>query len=270
MNRTIGVPILSLPPEFTEPIHKHIRLYSVTMLMAESVEDDAVIPCSGTLCSFDAKVGILTCRHVWDEAQKHKMLILVTRRGPFPLTIKDMVPAIPQPQSALPHTDATVPDLAFLSLDLHQKAAIESLGKVFYNINNRMDSPHLNVQSNEGYWAVFGNPNALLKVNEHTTSSLVYGTGVKYDNETDGWDYLSVDLNIPENPQIPGNFEGVSGGGVWRTIWGYDSDQKRFVVSNLTEDCIFVGACFYQTGGDKSQLIAHGPNSIYKKLPGFI
>ena len=270
MNKTIRVPIANLPEEFTKPIHDHIRLYSVTMLMAASIENDTVTPCSGTLCSFDSKAGIITARHVWEEARKHNTLILMTDRGPFPLKTESLVPAVPQPNSILANTDARIPDIAFLFLDGKQKAEIEGLGKVFYSITKRANSPHLNVQTVEGYWTIFGNPKALLKVEERIVRSFIYGTEVAYCTEKDGWDYLSVNLNIPENPVIPKNFGGVSGGGIWRTMWGSDPDQTCFVVSNLIEDCFLVGVSFYQTGGDGSQLLAHGPNSIYNRLPRFI
>lgn len=270
MNQTIRVPITNLPEESTKSIHDHIRLYSVTMLMAENIEDDTVKPCSGTLCSFGSKDGIITARHVWEEARNHKTLILMTDRGPFPLKTESLVPTVPQPKCMLTNTDARIPDIAFLYLDAKQKAEIEGLGKVFYSVVKRVNSPHLNVQTVVGYWTIFGNPKALLKVDERTVRSFIYGTEVAYFTERDGWDYLSVNLNIPENPVIPKNFGGVSGGGVWRTMWGSDSDQTCFVVSNLIEDCFLVGVSFYQTSGDGSQLLAHGPNSIYNRLPGFI
>lgn len=270
MSQTIRVPIANLPEDFTKSIHDHIRLYSVTMLMAESMEDDNVIPCSGTLCSFDSKAGIITAGHVWEAARKHKKLILMTDRGPFPLKTESLVPAVPQPNSILANTNARIPDIAFLFLDAKQKAEIEGFGKVFYSIAKRANAPQLNVQTVTGYWTIFGNPKALLKVEERTVSSFIYGTEVAYYTEVDRWDYLSVNLNTPENPVIPKNFDGVSGGGVWRTMWGSDSDQTRFVVSNLIEDCFLVGVSFYQTGEDGRQLLAHGSNSIYNRLPGFI
>lgn len=271
MNQTVQVPIRNLPEEFTKPIHDHIRLYSVTMLMSENIEDIAVIPCSGTLCSFESKAGIVTARHVWEEARKHKSLIAMTDRGPLALETEKLVPAVPQPKCVLANTDARIPDIAFFYLDPKQKSEIESLGKVFYSIDKRANSPHLDVNTAAGYWAIFGNPKALLKVEERTVvPSFVYGTEVAPFSEKDGWDYLKVNLSIPENPGIPRNFGGVSGGGVWRTMWNTDSDQTCFRVSNLIEDCLLVGMSFYQTGGDGSQLIAHGPNSIYNSLPAFI
>jgi len=270
MNETIGIPIRNLPKDFTKAIHDHVRLYSVTMLMAESIEDDRVIPCSGTLCTFGHKAGIVTARHVWEEARKHETLIMMTGRGYKLLKTESIAPAVPQSTSKLPNTDDKIPDLAFLYLDAKQKAEIEGIGKVFYSIDKRINSAYLNVQSSDGYWTIFGNPKALLRAEERTVTSFVYGTGVKCLAEIDGWDFLSVDLNIPENPEIPKSFGGVSGGGVWRTMWNCDSDQTRFVVSNLIEECVFVGVCFYETGEDDRQLIAHGPGSIYERLSRII
>jgi len=270
MNQSIAVPIRNLPEKFTKSIHDHMRLYSVTMLMAENIEDVTVIPCSGTLCSYDSKAGIVTARHVWEEARKHKSLIVMTDRGPLALKTEKLVPAVPQPRSVLANTAARIPDIAFLYLDPKQKSEIEGLGKVFYSIAKRANSPHLDVQTAAGYWTIIGNPKALLNVEERAVPSFIYGTEVAHFCQEDDWDYLLVNLNIPENPGIPKNFGGVSGGGVWRTMWGVDSDQTCFRVSNLIDDCLLVEMSFYQTGGDGSQLIAHGPNSIYNRLPAFL
>jgi len=270
VSQTVQVPIRNLPDKFTKSIHAHVRLYSVAMLMAEEIEDIAAIPCSGTLCSFAFKAGIVTARHVWEEAKKHKSLILMTDRGPLILETKKLVPASPQPNFVLPNTDAKTPDIAFIYLDPTQKSKIEALGKVFYSIDKRVKSPHLDIKTAVGYDVIFGAPKALMKVEEHTVPSFIYGTEIAPFSEKDGWDYIKVNLNIPENPEIPRNFGGVSGGGVWRTIWNTDSDQACFSVSNLIEDCYLVGMSFYQTGGDGNQLIAHGPNAIYNILSTFI
>lgn len=270
MNQTIGIPIPNLPEKFTKAIHAHIRLYSVTMLMAESLQDDNVIPCSGTLCSFGSKTGIVTAKHVWQEARKHETLIVMTSRGSKPLKTDSIVPAVPKPTSNLLDTDHKIPDIAFLRLDSNQKAEIEGQGKVFYSVDKRVNSPYLNFQSSNGYRAIFGNPKERLRPKDRAVTSFVYGTGVRCMAEMDGWDYLSVDLNIPENPEIPKSFGGVSGGGVWRTMWACDSDQTRFVVPNPIEECVFVGVCFYETGEDDRRLIAHGPNSIYHRLSDFV
>ncbi len=271
MNKTIRIPIRNLPKDFTKAIHDHIRLYSVTMLMAESLEDNRVIPCAGTLCSFGSKAGIVTARHVWEEARKHKILILMTGRNHKLLDTDSIAPAVPKITSKLSDANGKIPDIAFLYLDPKQKADIEDLGKVFYSINRRISSPYLNVQNTgDGYWTIFGNPKDFVNAEERNLTSFIYGTGVKFITEIDGWDYLSVDLNIPENVGIPNSFGGVSGGGVWRTMWNCNSGQTRFVVSNLIEECVFVGVCFYETDQDGRQLIAHGPNSIYRKLPCII
>jgi hypothetical protein len=267
VNQSHRILIRNLPKNFTKTIHDHIRLYSVTMLLAESIKDDSAIPCSGTLCTFGSKAGIVTARHVWEEIQKHEVLIMMTGRNQKLIKTKNIVPTFPQPTSKLPNTNDKVPDIAFLYLDANQKAEIEGLGKVFYSINRRSNSSYIDVKNFEdGYWAIFGNPKAFLCDDKRTVTSFIYGTGVKLMDEIDGWDYLSVDLNIPENLGIPKSFAGVSGGGVWRTIWNYDSDQKLFFVSNLIEECIFYGVCFYETDEDGRRLIAHGPTSIYKSL----
>jgi hypothetical protein len=270
MKRYFKTPITGLPKEFRTQIHDHIRMYSVTMLMAENEESDDVIPCSGTLCLLGPQAGIVTARHVWEEAKEHRCLLIMTNRGPLSIETVCLAPFVPEPTETIPDIDAAVPDIAFLKFDNSIKSKIEALNKVFYSVEKRIDQLSSYLDKHIGYWTVFGNPIALMRNKERKVSSFIYGTGIRNTIEMNGWDYVTIDLNIPENPDIPKEFSGVSGGGVWRTMWGFDPKQEIYFISNMSEDCSFSGVCFYQTAGDQSQLVAHGPISIYKKLFEFV
>lgn len=57
------IQISKLPRKMIQDIRDKIRLYSVAMVI-DLDDDKGVIPCSGTLCKFGEKYGILTARHV--------------------------------------------------------------------------------------------------------------------------------------------------------------------------------------------------------------
>ncbi len=266
MEESIELLIPDLPEDFRKTIHNHTRLYSVTMLMADSDQSENVVPCSGTLCNLKSAYGILTARHVWESAKKFPLLLVMTSRGPFKLKTDKIVPIVPKAESVFPNTDATLPDIAFLQIDLSQKHKIEALGKVFYSIDRRAEKLDSYLNRSDGYWSIFGNPKELMQTNLHKVTSFIYGTGIDNMVEINGWDYKTVLLNIPDNPPIPEEFGGVSGGGVWRSFWTTDKNKELFIVSNIFEDIVLSGISFYQIYGENSKLIAHGPKSIYKNM----
>lgn len=53
------IQISKLPREMIQDIREKIRLYSVAMVI-DGDEKRSVIPCSGTLCKYGEKYGVLT------------------------------------------------------------------------------------------------------------------------------------------------------------------------------------------------------------------
>ena len=267
MEEYFKTPIKALPDYFLKEIHEQVRLYSTTMLMAEKFEDDDVMPCAGTLCCFKSSAGILTAKHVWQEAKKHTLLLVLTERGTIQLQTKEIVPLVPETEAIFPNTDAKIPDIAFLEIDIVTKRKIEAAGKVFYSIEKRVCQLPSYSDLSIGYWVIFGSPDALLRRDLHRVSSFIYGTDIEKRLEVGKWDYLTVNLNIHDNPEVPKDFSGVSGGGIWRVKWVYDTKDEIYKVLDISNDCTFSGVCFYQTAGNNSMLIAQGPGSIYGTLP---
>ena len=66
---------------------------------------------------------------------------------------------------------------------------------------------------------------------------------------------------------FPEKYGGVSGGGAWVIPLTMDPDKGE---STLRYEPLYCGAVFYEFFPDaagQSKLIAHGPESIYKRLP---
>lgn len=258
--------IPDIPESFRKEIHEHIRLFSVSMLLAEDDQTDIVIPSSGTLCSYKTSFGILTARHVWEEAKSHELLLILTSRGSFNIKVKEIDPIVPSVNSVFSNTSANIPDIAFLRIDPSCKLKLEARGKVFYSIDKRINKLESILKRIDGYWAIFGNPEKMLNVEARTAPTFIYGTGVNEIVKINGWDYLTVELNIPDNPSLPSNFGGVSGGGLWRTFYSTNEKKEKFIVENKFEDIILSGVNFFQLYEGGSKLIAHGPSSVYHEL----
>ena len=262
------IPIPHLPKDFTQQIHDHIRLYSVTMLISDE-DDSEVIPCSGTLSKVARYDGIITARHVWEEAKNHKYLLVLVGKGPYAIETKFLDALVPPVRGVMPDTNVSVPDIAFMKFPSIHSSKIEAFGKTFYSLDKRIDDQSFKLYQDQGYWTLFGNPMEWLNPEGRKVSSFVYGTGIDKKLEIAGWDYFVMDLNIEENPDIPGNCAGMSGGGIWRTCFFMDNNLEHFRVENVHKDIVFSGVSFYQTGKKGRQIIGHGPKSIYECLYEF-
>ena len=269
MEKRHKVLISNLPSQFTKGIHDCQRNFSVTMLMHD---DDSIrpIPCSGTLAQISNFKGIISARHVWDEAKKHEFLLALVGQGNYAFETKYLDPVIPEAVGVLKEFGVHVPDLCFIKLPPKYTCDLEAKGKVFFNVDKRIKAKSFMPDMTQGYWTVFGNPDAWLETEKKQVPSFIYGTGLSKQFEEAGWDYFVMNLDIPANPDIPTDFSGMSGGGIWWTRWGCDKNQKRFVVANPSQDIIVAGVSFFQTGSHNRMLIGHGPNSIYELLYQYV
>ena len=266
MENLVSIPIRNLPSNFTKGIHTHQRNYSVTMLINDN-ENSEVIPCSGTLAKIGDHIGIITAGHVWDEAKKHQFLLILVGQGNYAFETKYIIPAMPPYASVLnEYDDVRVPDICFLKLPNKYSSDLEAKGKVFLNINKRNKEKSYVPDTKHGYWTVFGNPNEWLNTDEKKVSSLIYGTGVKKCFEINDWDYFVMSLNTPENPEIPKDFSGMSGGGIWWTSWSCDEKQKMFRFKSPS----LAGVSFFQTRESNRVILGHGPKSIYELLYKYV
>jgi hypothetical protein len=259
------VPINKLPFSFRKEIHDHQRAYSITMLMNDE-KDSKVVPCSGTLAQINGYKGIITARHVWDEARKHEFLLTLVGRGNYAFDTRFLTASTPKVAAVLREFDVAVPDIAFIRLSEKHSSDLEASGKAFFNIDKRINAKSYLIDTNQGYWTIFGNPNEWLDIGEKSVSSFIYGTGISKQFEEGGWDYFVMRLDIDANSDIPRDFSGMSGGGIWWTRWCCDERLERFVVENRFEDIIVAGVSFFQTNIHERRLIGHGPKSIYELL----
>lgn len=264
-----AVPIRDLPRELTAQVHQKIRFHSVAMLLAPVDGADPVC-CSGTLTQVNGMSGILTARHVWSRIERSPSLALLVGRQPYYIDPRVLRAFGPVGQDSLPDMGATVPDLAFVRIPLPARSALEVYGKVFYSIDLRRNDPQLDLFSETGFWILAGSPQALYDPQTGATPSLLYDTTVEKRVEVSPWDYLFVDLNLPQNPEIPTNYQGVSGGGIWRVQFCLSPDETVFAVTNPQHDIFLAGVAFYQTGVEGRQILGHGPKSLYDTLSGYV
>jgi len=266
MDDLIGVNIRDLPQELTKEVNTHIRLFAVTMLIADN-EDSREIPCSGTLVSIKGNKGVLTARHVWEEMSKHRYLLIMLGQIPHVIEVTLLNAIAPPIQSRSERISSDIPDLAFVILPGPSVNHIEAISKAFFSIDKRFDEQLTEfVRSPVGYFALFGAPAEFVDHQRKSIRSFAYSTYLSEYFESEGWDYQVMGLDLDKNPEIPKDFVGMSGGGVWKIKFFVSEDKTRFAVENFTRDIALVGVDFNQTDLPGRQLIGHGPVSIYKEL----
>lgn len=270
MDDTVEIFIRDLPEQLTQKVNTHIRLFAVTMLIADN-EDSPVIPCASTLSSIKGHKGIITARHVWEEMKKHKYLLILLGRGPHVVEVAVLNAVVPPIQSRNEKISTNIPDLAFIILPEPSISHVESISKAFYSIDKRLNKEKMEFFKNKlGYFALFGTPEELIDYQKMSVPSFIYNTYISEYFEYEGWDYQIMGINLDENPEIPKNFGGVSGGGIWKIKFLVNEDKTKFAIENPSEDIALVGVNFNQTDLKGRQIIGHGPDSIYQALYGLI
>lgn len=261
------VPIRDLPPGLVAEVHQKIRLHSITMVLPQA-DDSAVACCSGTLVQLAEEVGVLTARHVWTFALKRAATVgfLVGGQEPYWIKPAAMRAFGPPDTGIFPGTNARIPDLAFVRIPAIARGTIEAARKVFYSLDARRNALDIDILGERGFWILAGSPQALFNPSTSMAGSLLYDTTVEPRIELDGWDYIPVNLNLPQNPALPHDYGGVSGGGIWRAAFYMTADEGTFLIENARRDIVLSGVAFYQTDPASRQLIAHGPRSLYAAL----
>lgn len=264
-----AVPIRDLPSELTAQVHQRIRFHSVAMLLVPVGSADPVC-CSGTLALINGVAGILTAQHVWSRIEQASRVALVVGRQPYYIDSRVLRSFGPVGQDGVLDPGVTAPDLAFVRIPPPTCRDLEAYGKVFYSIDPRRDDPKLDLFAETGFWILAGSPQALYDPQSGATPSLLYDTTVEKRVEVGDFDYLFVNLNLPQNPEIPRTYKGVSGGGLWRVSFWLSPDRTAFAVANPKRDILLSGVAFYQTGEEGRQIIGHGPKSLYHTLSGYV
>ena len=267
---TVPLNICDLPEQLTKEVDTHIRLFAVTMLISDS-PDSGAIPCSGTLISIKGQKGILTARHVCEELFKHKFLLIMIGPVPHVVEVDTLKYISPEVQTQCDKISSKIPDLAFVRLPDPSINHLESTSKAFFSIDKRLDKDSMEFATNSvGYFVIFGAPDKMVDYQKQKIISFCYSTYIHDYFEHDGWDYQIMGLDLDSNPEIPDDFVGISGGGIWKIKFIVSEDKTKFAVENFSRDVVIVGVNFYQTDLPGRQIIGHGPKSIYRALFNFI
>lgn len=260
------IPIKDLPQELTQQIHAEIRARSVSLLVTDQDDDRDASTSAATLVRFGGRPYLLTARHVWEYARGWDVLGIALNDRMLRIQTSDLNAIVPGVTGRLPELLAKVPDIALICLSASHQATIEARGRAFYSIEKRQQFPPQELYSDLGFLVVTGSPHEKIDFQQARIPSLLYDTNASHTIEHEGWDYIFVNLDIEANPDIPKDFRGTSGGGLWRVKYRVSPGRDKFWLEDPGRDIVLCGVNFMQTAKSGRQLVAHGPRSIYERI----
>lgn len=236
-------------------------------------EEDVAPAGSGTLVSVGPVHGILTAAHVLEELPDHGKVGLI-RFTSNPVVQKQTIEMSLTEKIAIRGTsnEADGPDIGFLRLPSDQVATLNATN-IFFNLSKREQSvlgdKHPSEEYFEGVSGIIAEWTEDVRAGEGGFDRLrgfrgLFGVGcVTTTRECNGYDLVDFETKRDENSKAPWNYQGWSGGALWRVYLAKDSNGQP-----LLPDKRIWGVAFHQSeliDGART-ITCHGPKSVYAAL----
>ncbi len=260
---------IQIPDESKVELMKALPSYSVTLV---GLRHNNVLHCgSGTLVRVRDQHFILMAAHCYTGGlAKCDEIGLPIRpdRLPFKLPIKLHNLSVREPiYIGEQKSEEWGPDLAFLPINPVEANNITSISnRLFYDLekhNEEMlkDEPKIN----QGLWVIVGTPafkNNLEDSENLEFTHMRYSVVVESRIIKDEFDYLEIRVPL-DHKDIPPNFQGLSGGGLWQIEIRQQEDGSLIPIGKPKLE----GCAFYETPpqGDYVYICCQGRQSIYKQ-----
>ena len=218
---------------------------------------------SGTFTTINSKYGVLTAKHVWDKFKKKAFNISFSFLGKTHYTYE----RIEYLNCYAPENDKI--DVCFIELSPRILGTIKAASD-FYPILSESYSESINIRKR--LCITVGFPLEIQPRKENKIHILRYFTHIKqHYNLSKDWD--RIELDIQENDkqkELPENFGGMSGGGIW-SIKGF-YNEKGFFIRKNTIDFLLVGVNYFQktSNGKVHTIYGIGPKTIYSRMTKLI
>jgi len=222
--------------DISDAILAHISNFAVGIVLREEGAGSRVLG-SGTLVSIEGRRGILTCGHVAAAYENRAEIGLIRFSAGRPqrriLDLNDTQTIILQSSDTWTETDL---DLAFTHLLPNVASSVGAQG-VFLNIDkNRMklegEAPAegKHVDAMLGLVAEFSEPPFIEGKEFISPMRGVLHTGHICDQENGLLTFDAMNYNLD---QLPEDFGGMSGGGVWRIYFREEADAAPIIGTML-------------------------------------
>jgi hypothetical protein len=220
---------------------------------------------TGTLVSFRDSHYFLTATHVWEGALKISDRICIPLKENSPCRFAISPREIVSYSGPIPaRWNEWGPDIALLRIPPERVGSFTAVGRPFYPLSMKrglridccfettflMGAPALRGKfTTESAIPELQGMNVLLGTGQHSSTEMTNGLRSQFD-------FVDILIDTTQ-PDVAANFEGVSGGGLWKVyiFKGTDGRTQTFK--------ILAGTAFWQDPRNSSLLIrCHGPQSI--------
>lgn len=218
---------------------------------------------TGTLIRSGDRYFILTAAHCVNKIVKFEELGLVLKNEEHRFTVSIMQPIYIGNRIS----DEWGPDLAFLPLQPNDAGKISAYSnKIFYNLD-RFEAEMVGEDPayKNGYWVLTGAPDVYSTFEEPSRlgyKAMAYHVNVAEPIIKNDFDYLHIPVAL-DRKNVPANFEGVSGGGLWWMETSKADDESVVLAKSPRLE----GCAFFETPpqGEQVFIRCHGWRSIYVK-----
>ncbi len=248
--------------EFPLKLMNKLFEYSITLIGVRREGREAAHCGSGTLVRSGERCFILTAAHCAEAIISYQRIgiPLTNRETRFSIGILNPIFASRR------ESEEWGPDLAFLPIHpIDVDSLLNTANKKFYNLDrNRKTMLAEGPQIESGVWSLVGAPD-LLSDRDYPgkviPKSMAYSVGVEPPSTRNDFDYIQIRVALDGQNALP-TFQGVSGGGLWRSEVGRGENGKSELVKVTLEGC-----AFYETSaqGEYRFIRCHGRRSIYEK-----
>ena len=240
--------------------------YSVTLVGLRN--ENAPLHCGvGTLVRFEEHHFILTAAHCAEPLAKCDQIGLPLGRRYY---LK--LPVVHPIYVGKRASDEWGPDLAFLPVPpVEARNMMDVSNRRFYNLERHArEMLRGEPQIENGLWAIVGTPtftSNLEDPNKLEFTKMTYSVGVEPPVMRGEFDYIEARADLRMD-NVPPNFKGVSGGGLWHAEVARLADGSLALIGEPKLE----GCAFYETRprGEYVYIRCHGRHSIYEHALGLI
>lgn len=245
-----------IPDSFISQIADRLHIHSTILLKLyfdERGNKQAMHIGSGTFVIIKGIHGILTAQHVTRTLSGDYSLGLTVTREDEEQEFKVDKSSIKIIDVGTSVTEEYGPDLSFIILADWDKIGTIKVSKSFHDLSRDQEELLTNPPATDfGIWFVCGAPGERTRIEQSRSSfgeifafqDYCAAGGVQREYERGNYDYFEMDIDVVSEADIPHNFAGMSGGGLWQVTVARAEDQTL-----IPKRYLFSGVVFYQGVG---------------------
>lgn len=246
----------------SDKIKAVIHGYTIALVRVKSDQSKENIFGSGTLVSLGSEYGILTAAHVGEELNRMDEVGFCISKNRHKHVLKTQYLSILN-IDWFGKITAEGPDICLICIPSSETGTIKAY-KSFYPLAPKFNKTILNngpwfVSGYIGRWTI-SKPQTNGFTGTHGLHPFIgIAESIEDYSVRGNFDYCTITVQYDSNNNNPENFEGFSGGGLWKGKFHRDPDDKLYV-----DDFILQGVAYYQTSiqCNSRKIICHAHRSI--------